>query len=564
MALDRVTKASGWYGALSAIPGYFNSAIDLIAASAAINVLSLAVPLALMQVYDRIIPAKSEDTLIWLVTGAGIALILEGAIRGCRGVVSGWIGSRFEHLVGCEAVDRVLKCRIDEFEKFGLGVHLDRLNAVGTLRGFYGGQVFQAMLDLPFAALFLAAIWMLAGSLVLVPLGALGLFALTVLVAKYRFEASRRQQVTLNDRRFNFVIELLTGIHLLKAQSMEEQMLRRHERLQASSAEANMDVSRWGSLPSSLGSGFSQIAVFGIVGMGGLAVINGDLTMGGLAACTLLAGRSVQPVQSVANFWLRFSNAEIARSQLAELVKMERETEKGTPPLPEDIIGSIEFQNVSFRYREDRPLVLEDVSLEIKARTTVGFLAASSSGTTTLSYLILGALRPTSGRVFIDDFGLDKWDRSNLAGRIEYVAQNATVFSGSILDNISMFRHDKAGLALDVAEMLELDDMVALLPQGYETRVDAQSANFMPSGLIQRICIARALVERPRIIVFDKTGGSMDIESENVFERLLNRLHGVCTVIIISNNHRMLAAADTIYELSDAFLLPVNKQEQKV
>ena len=561
MAFDQVTKSKGWYGALSAVPGFFSSALDLVAASTAINVLSLAVPLALMQVYDRIIPAKSEDTLIWLVIGAGVALILEGVIRGCRGIVSGWVGSRFEHLVGCEAVERVLNCRIDDFEKFGLGVHLDRLNAVGTLRGFYGGQVFQAMLDLPFAALFLGAIWMLAGPLVFVPLGAVGLFMLTVFIAKFRFEAARREQVTLNDRRFNFVIELLTGIHLLKAQAMEEQMLRRHERLQASSAEANMDVSRWGGLPASLGSGFSQIAVFGVVAMGGMAVINGELTMGGLAACTLLAGRSVQPVQSVANFWLRFSNAAIARSQLADLAKLERETPKGTPPLPNDIAGAIEFQNVSFGYRDDRPLVLEDVSLSIPARSTVGFLAASSSGTTTLSYLILGALQPSSGSVFIDDYELNKWDRSNLAGRIEYIAQNASIFNGTILDNISMFRPDKDGLALDVAQLLELDDMVALLPHGYETRVDAQSANFMPSGLIQRISIARAMVERPRIIIFDKTGASMDSESETVFEHLLERLHGVCTVVIISNSPRILATADAVYKLSDGFLQPVRNKE---
>lgn len=560
MALDRVAKTSGWYGSLAAIPGFLGSTIDLVAASAAINVLSLAVPLALMQVYDRIIPSKNEDTLIWLVAGAGIALILEGLIRVSRGIISGWVGSRFEHLMGCEAVDRILNCRINEFEQHGLGAHLDRLNAVTTLRGFYGGQVFQAILDLPFAALFLAAIWMLGGDLVFVPLGIVVLFLLTVMLAKRRFEASRREQVILNDRRFNFVIELLTGVHLLKAQAMEEQMLRRHERLQASSAEANMNVSRWGGLPASLGSGFSQIAVFGVVGVGGLAVIDGGLTMGGLAACTLLAGRSIQPVQSVANFWLRFSNAEIARSQLADLVAMDRETPKDALPFPSDVNGTIEFQNVTFRYRDDLAPVLEDASLQIDARTTVGFLGGSSSGTTTLSYLILGALNPTSGGVFIDDYSLAEWDRSNLAGRIEYIPQSGTVFNGTILQNISLFRPAKEALALEVADLLELDDMVALLPQGYETTVDAQSANFMPSGLIQRISIARALVDRPRILIFDKTAAAMDRESELVFDRLLDRLRGMATIIVVTNSPQFLLKADLVYQINDGLLSLVNKE----
>ena len=136
MALERVSKTSGWYGALTAIPGFFSGTVDLVAASVVINVLSLAVPLALMQVYDRIIPSKNEDTLIWLVAGAGVALLLEGIVRFSRGMISGWIGSRFEHVVGCEAVERILDCRIDEFERDGLGAHLDRLNAVSTLRSF--------------------------------------------------------------------------------------------------------------------------------------------------------------------------------------------------------------------------------------------------------------------------------------------------------------------------------------------------------------------------------------------------------------------------------------------
>lgn len=561
MALERVAKSKGWFGSLTAIPGAFGNLIDLVAATTAINILSLAVPLALMQVYDRIIPANSVDTLIWLVAGATVALLLEGIIRVCRGVMSAWIGSRFEHLVGCEIVDRVLNCRINEFEKSGLGVHLDRLNAVGTLRGFYGGQVFQAILDLPFAALFLGAIWMLAGTLVFVPLVVLVLFVYSVLIAKNRFEISRRQQITLNDRRYNFVFELLTGIHLLKAQAIEEQMLRRHERLQASTSEANMNVSRWGSLPSSLGNGFAQLAVFGVVVMGGLSVIDGELTLGGLAACTLLAGRSVQPVQGVANFWLRFSNAEIARSQLAELTSLKRDKPEGAPPFPGDVDGFIEFKNVSFRYLENQQPVLENTSLAIEARTTVGILGLSSSGTTTLSHLIMGALQPDKGGIFIDDYDVSEWDNSNLSGRIEYISNYSTIFNGTILENISMFRPDKEAIALEVADMLEMDGMVAMLPQGYESKVDAQSANFMPRGLIQRIGIARALVDRPRILIFDKTEASMDRESEAVFHRLLKRLHGVSTNIIISNNQNTLFMADSFYKLTDGNLQPIGHWE---
>jgi len=446
-------------------------------------------------------------------------------------------------------VEKMLTSSLADFERFGLGVHLDRMNAVAALRGFYAGQVFQVLLDLPFALLFVIAVWYLGGIVVAVPLVMIGLYYVLVRVVKKNFKTARANQVTVNDRRFNYVIELLGGVHLLKSQAMEEQMLRRYERLQDSTATANMDVGYWSGLPGTIGTSFSLITMFGVIALGGGEVIAGQLTLGGLAACMLLAGRALSPIQSAAGFWVRFSNAEIARKRLAEIADITPEVSPGTPHFPSDVDGWVRLNNVSFRYDEEQDFLADGLTLDIEPRQMIGIQGKSSSGTSTLTSLILGRTKPNSGHILIDDYDVNEWDVSNLTGRIEYVSQSGTLFKGSVLDNIAVFDPKLHEAALDAAGLLGLDDLVSVLPQGYETQVDTQAANFLPSGLIQRICIARALVVKPRIILFDKTDASMDHDSLERFSWLVRHLKGTCTIILVTNQNRLLKECDRVFEL---------------
>ena len=549
MLLEKFKSGQAWYQGLGVVPGLRETAKDLVAASFAINALSLAVPLTLMQVYDRIIPYQSNATLTWFVLACAVAVLTEGVLRLFRAQISAWGAARFEHLVGMAAMEKMLTSSLADFERSGLGVHLDRMNAVATLRSFYSGQVFQVILDLPFALLFVVIVWYLGGIVVLVPLVMIGLYFVLVRVVKRNFEAARGEQVTTNDRRFNYVIELLGGVHLLKSQSMEEQMLRRYERLQASTATANMNVGYWSSLPTTIGASFSLVTMFGVIAVGGGEVINGRLTLGGLAACMLLAGRALSPIQSAAGFWVRFSNAEIARNRLGEIADIETEIAEGTPEFPSDIDGWVRLKNVSFRYNDEQDNIVDDVTIDIEPHQMIGLLGKSSSGTSTLMSLILGRTKPDSGNILIDDYDVNEWDVSNLTGRIEYVSQSGTLFKGSVLDNIAVFDPKMHDAALDAAGLLGLDELIAILPQGYETQVDTQASNFLSSGLIQRICIARALAVKPRILILDKTDASMDSESRELFEWLIRRVKGVCTVIVITNQIRLLRECDRVLEL---------------
>lgn len=522
---------------------------DMVVSTLFIGFLSLALPLTLMQVYDRILIYGAVDSLTWLIVGSLVAVVLEGILRITRSFISGFVAARFEHLVGREAVDRFLYSETGSFLRTDPSTHLERLGAIGTLRSFYAGQIFQTMLDLPFALLFLAAIAYLSGILVFVPIGLILLFFVIVFYLNQHFEMARNQQIAHEEGRTNFVIELLGRIHEIKALSMEEMQLRRYENFQALTADANLKVSFWNTLPGTLGAMFSNMALFGVLGFGASRVVSGDLTLGALTACSLLSARAMQPVQNLAGFLTQFSEARIALSRLNTILSLSSEQPSDAAPFPKTITGSLELQDVSFRYEPDRPLALQNVSLSILSGSTICIHGASLSGSTTLLYTMMGMLKPNEGRVLIDGQDLKIYDQTDLHGQMAYVPQTAPLYNGTLLENLTMFDAGKNDIVFDVARRLDFDRLVATLPLGYETVMNPQSQNLLPGSIIQRLGLVRALTTKPKVLLLDKTTEALDRESQDIMRVLVGDLKGKCTLVMVTNQPNFLRLADDVYEL---------------
>lgn len=552
---------TAWFDGYFLLPNALGNLIDLCLVTFALNTFSLAVPLVVMQVYDRIIPNAATDTFWWLVGGGSLAILLDSVMRWARAVMNGRMSQQFDHLVGCQVMDRVLNSRLEEYECISIGEQLDRLNAVSTLSNYYVGQVIQTFLDLPFVILLIYVVALLGGQLVLIPLSLIIGYLLLIFIAKHRFSGARRQQADTNDRRFDFVIQVLQGLHLIKAQTVEEQMLRRYERLQASTAEINFKTGFWSRLPAEMGLAFSQLSMFGLIAFGSGFVREGLMTVGGLSACMMLAGRAMQPVQAATQFWLRYSDAGIARERIQKLVKMQPTNLPSQLPFPAKLRGAISLNNVSFRYRENTNWVLDQVNLSVPYGAQIGIVGSSASGTTTLLLVIRGLLKAQSGSALLDHYDINEWNTTDMRGRVEYVSSRGVLFRGSLLDNITMFDNDKNSAGLEAAALAGLNDMVAMLPLGYETRVDNQASNILPMGLIQRICIARALVERPRVLLFDKVDAALDMESERIFLWLLQQLRNRCTVIVVSNRAHILRDMETLYEIKNGKIIELSLEE---
>ena len=318
-------------------------------ASVVLNILALALPLALLQIYDRIIPNSSHGTLLILIAGVATAVVLEALLRVARTVIVSWAGIKFEHRAGCEAFGRLMDTPADELERTGAGELIERLSGLPTVREVFSEQWALVLCDLPFVLLYLAAIAYVAGWLVLAPLAMLGAFVGLAALGTRAVGKAIEDFNVVRDRRQNFNIEVIHGIHAVKSMAMEGQMIQRYARLQESVAKANHLVVLGNSKAMAIGQTFSQLVTLAVVVGGGWLVVSGHLTVGGLSACTLLAGRALQPVQKAMAMWTRFQTARLMRQRFASVLDMPAEPRPAAGRACTQLSGAISLKNVGFR-----------------------------------------------------------------------------------------------------------------------------------------------------------------------------------------------------------------------
>jgi ATP-binding cassette subfamily C protein LapB len=525
-------------------------------ATVTLNVLGLALPLALLQVYDRIIPASSLGTLVVLIIGVIVAMVLENILRLARTTATAWMGARFEHMASCAAFDRLLTAPIHKVEASGTGDHLERMTAISALKDFYAEQGLGVYLDLPFVVLFLGIIALLGGWLVLVPTTILLTFCLVMYLDGRGLRSAVSEYNTVRDRRLNFVIEALGGIHTIKSMSMESQMLQRYTRLQEAVANADHQVVQRNTWALTLSNLFSQGTMIAVAAAGASLVITGQLTVGGLAACTLLAGRALQPVQRAVSMWTRLQSIRLHRERAEELFELISPSEP-VQALPTNTVrGGLALKNVSFRYDDDLPNVFENISIDIRPGECVGIVGTNGCGKSTLMGLLNGSLAPTEGEVTLDGAPLSAYRSSDLKhGVIGYLPHQVSLFRGSIIENLTMFRPELRGTAMEIAHAIGLDDVVATLPQGFETPIADGAADAMPRGIRQRIAIARALTFRPRIILFDEANTAVDGPGDERLRQYLESLKGRSTLVLVTLRPSLLKLADRRFEISGTGLV---------
>jgi ATP-binding cassette, subfamily C, bacterial LapB len=524
-------------------------------ASVVLNVLALALPLALLQIYDRIIPNSSRGTLLLLVAGVATAVLLEAVLRVARSDIVGWIGIQFEHRAGCAAFSRIMASPAEELERTGAGELIERLSGLPMVREVFSEQWTLLVCDLPFVLLFLGAIAYVAGGLVLAPLVVLAVFVGLAALGTRRVSQAISDFNAVRDRRQNFSMEVVQGIHAVKSMAMEGQMIQRYARLQESVAAASHKVVLGNSRAMAVGQAFSQLLTLAVVVPGGMMVVHNSLTVGGLSACTLLAGRALQPVQKAVALWTRFQTARMMRRRFASVFELPEEARPAVTAAG-GIRGAIAFEGVCFGRGEAGDEIFRGVDLHVRAGERVAIVGDNGSGKSTLLRLVLGSARPQAGRVLIDGVPVDEYDPAQLRQSIAYVPQRAELFRGTILENLTMFRPHLRAEALRIAEQLGLDNVVYHLPNGYDTRVGDGSSEALPRGVTQRIAMVRALAAAPRILLFDEANAAMDGPGDEQLRKFFETHDLGCTQILVTLRPSLQKLAGGVYEIRDRGLHP--------
>jgi ATP-binding cassette, subfamily C, bacterial LapB len=526
-------------------------------ASFVINLLALSLPLSIMQVYDRVIPNHSLATLAWLFLGLAAALVIDFILKTLRSALLSWQATRFARNVENEGVARFLRAPNGTFEREPAAVHVNRYAAASALAEFHSGQARLALIDLPFVGIALTVMAIVGGLIVLVPASLFLGFAALAIVRARKFRKILDARTTQDNRKYDFIAEVLTGIHTVKAMAMEPQMQRRFERLQEAVAATTMSSISTGQANQTAALLFGSASQLVVVATGGTQVINDQLSMGALACCTMLSGQILQPLLRAISLWTEQETVAHRRAEIKSLLDLP----SAEVPLEIHTMvdGNIRFEGVTYSYPNEinHPLSVSDFSIE--AGTIVGVKGKESSGRTTLLKLIKGEIEPTAGSVMVDGVSTLAPRFASIRRHIAYVGAAPVIFSGTIMENLTMFGPEKRDFARKMAQLLGLEATINLLPDGYETKLGEGIADDLPMSIAQQVNIVRALTNRPRILALDEANMLLDAVAEPALIKALNFLRGSLTVIVVTHRPSLLGLCDRQITIQDGradWLLP--------
>ncbi|MEM7541479.1 MAG: ABC transporter transmembrane domain-containing protein [Pseudomonadota bacterium] len=536
--------------------------LDVLAASISINLLTLAMPIVVLQVYDRVLPNQSIETLTLFVSALIVVAITDGFLNFARATLLAKCAAKFEYDTGLRAMSAVLNSDLAQFGSQSHGAHLECFQGIDTIRDFYHGPSTLLVVELPFVVLFLALIWQFSGAMVLIPLAMIGIFALISFFAGINLRHAIENKADHHERRQNFVIECLHGMHTIKALAMEQLMQRRYERLQANSANSVFDLARINSVVQGLAASFSQAVMICFVAIGSIYVVSGDLSVGALAAGTMLAGRVLQPALRALSFWTYRQSVLESERKLNRLLSLPQESmseEKGAFK----INGKIELRSVDFGFEVQGEKLLKDVNLVIEPGESVSIRGPNGAGKSTLLNLIMGFISPDEGEVLIDDHNIKDLDRSSLRSQIGLIPQHGVLFDGSLIDNMTLYRDGKPiSEAIQLARKLGLDGTILKLPEGLDTMANSDLSQAIPHGFAQRLVTVRALIGDLSIVLFDDANLGFDDRNDGYLRDMLLELRGDHTVVVVSHRPSLQRICDRHYEIRDGRLVVAGSAAQ--
>lgn len=520
--------------------------LQVFLAAALVNLFGLATSLFSMTVYNRIVPNNALDSLVALSLGVAIVLVFDFVLRMIRGYFIDVVGQRIDRTVGTAIFDRMLTMRLGD-RKSSSGAFAGMLREFEALRDFFASATLAAIVDVPFIVLFLVVIWAIGGGLVLVPLLLIPLVIGVGWLSQPALARLAAQGMTDGMSKQGVLVEAISGLETIKSSSAGPLLARRWATAVRDHAAVSLRQRLIAAISINVAQSAQTICYVGVVIAGVTLIAKGGLSMGGLVAVSILAGRAVSPLSQIANLLTRITHTRTAYAHLDRLMQGGSESRSDISYLRRPVLdGAIEFRHVTFRYPGASARALDDVSFRIEPGERVAIVGRVGSGKSTITRLILGLYEPSEGAVLVDDADVRQLHPNDLRHNIGAVLQDVFLLTGSVRENISLGEPaiDDAAV-LRAARISGTHDFIGTTANGYDLRL-ADRGEGLSGGQRQSIAIARALAHERPILLFDEPTSAMDIQSENaLITRLEPELRGK-TVILVTHRQSMLRLVDRL------------------
>lgn len=537
---------------------------DVLAAAFLINVIALAMPLFSMNVYDRVIPNRAMETLWVLALGVILLMLFDFGLRQLRGYFLDLASARIDMQLSAQIMERVLGVRM-EARPEAVGAFSSNLRSFETVRDFITSATVTAFIDLPFALLFVLVVALINWVLVIPILFAIVTVVIYAYILQHKMHDLSETTYRAGALRNATLIESLTALETIKTQGAEGVMQSKWEKSVAFLSRVNNKMRFLSAAATNGAMEMQQLVNVTVIIVGVFLIADGHLSMGGLIACTMLASRAVAPLGQMVGLLMQYHNAKTSLTSLEGVMAkpVERPADASFVHRPE-LRGDIEFKDVHFSYPNASITALKGLSCKIAAGEKVVVIGRIGSGKTTLQKLLLGLYQPTQGAVMIDGVDLRQLDPADLRRNIGYVAQDLTLFYGTLRDNIAIgapYADDAAIVA--AAEAGGLTEFVNRHPSGFDMMI-GERGDSLSGGQRQGVAVARAFLMDPPILLLDEPTSSMDFTSEQQFKQRLKEVAAEKTMIIVTHRNSLLELATRVIVVDDGKIVADGPRDQVI
>nr|WP_246584001.1 type I secretion system permease/ATPase [Bradyrhizobium iriomotense] len=526
---------------LQTCQGYFVTAGIF---SLAINLLYLAGPLYMLQVYDRVISSASEITLLMLTIALLLAFMALAGLDAVRARVLTRASIRLDRKIA----SRVMTAIIDRSASTG-GARSQAIRDFDTFRQFVTGTGIHAIFDLPWAPIYIAVIFALHPLLGAFALGCSVILVLMALLSEWLVKLPLTESNEAAARSYSFTEMSLRNTEVVRAMGMTGGLLRRWSRDRDRMLERQVAASDRAAAIQSL-IRFLRLAMQSLIlGLGAYLVIERVTTVGSMFAASILLGRALQPVEQIVGSWRGLVSARAAFLRIRELITAHPLLEAGlTLPRPN---GHVSVEALTFVPPASSKPILRGVTFAVEAGEVLGVIGPSGAGKSTLSRQLVGVLTPSAGAVRLDGADVATWVKRAIGDHVGYLPQDIELFSDTIAANIGRFDEGSDKDVILAAQLAGVHEMILRLPHGYDTQVGEGGA-ILSGGFRQRIGLARAVYGSPSLVVLDEPSSNLDAEGDVALADCIVQLKkSGTTVVIVSHRPATIGVVDKILVLRD-------------
>jgi len=561
---DTQKRKLGFSWFMPQIKRYKRSLLEVILVSLVLQLLNLAQPLVFQQIFDKVIGQQNLDTLYTLgLLLLGVALF-QGLLSAVRTYLFADTTNRMDITLGGEVIQHLFRLPLRYFDRRPVGELQTRLQELSNIRNFMTGSAITLFLDSIFSLIYIGVMFAYSGVLTAVSLGVVPLFLGLTLVASPFIRGQLRKAAEKNAVTQSLLIESLNGVQTIKAQNAENTIRWRWQKSFSNYMAENFRTLLIGVSAGTVGSFLNQLTGLLTLWVGAYLVIKGELTIGQLIAFRIISGYVVGPLLNLATSWQNFQGVALSIERLSDVVDATPEggdLESDQLPLP-PVAGEVSFQGIDFRFNESSPMVVKDVTFNVPAGYFVGIVGRSGSGKSTIMKLLPRLYQPEKGRILIDGFDISKLQLGSVRRQIGIVPQDSLLFDGSVRDNITLTVPDATSDELIAAARVACaHDFIMDLPNGYATRVGERGGN-LSGGQRQRLAIARAVLQRPSLLILDEATSALDYLTERQLCLNLKQAFEGSTVFFITHRLTTIRSADTILMMDAGSLVEQGSHQE--